>query len=352
MSSLEELRANDNALDGSIPSELGNISTLEVLGLYTNELSGSIPANLGSLSSLRVLSLHENQLTGSIPSELGDLSALTHLRLHQNQLTGGIPGNLSNLSSLVSIYVQANDLSGVVPLSVAQMGGQIQADHGISECNFAGSGNAGLSLVNDQDYRDADQDNDGAICIVGGLTLDLEVTTASLADGVVGTGYNASLAATGGDQPYTWTLSVGDLPDGLTLNTDGTITGTPTTQETASFTVQVASSTDGQTATADLSITIYEVLTVTTASLSGGENGTPYTGGPLAASGGDGSYTWTLASGSDPLPTGLTLNTDGTITGTPTVTATFSFTVQVDSGDEQTATKLLSIEVTDPPNPD
>jgi hypothetical protein len=111
--------------------------------------------------------------------------------------------------------------------------------------------------------------------------------------------------------------------------------------------VQVASNTDGQTATAELSITINGVLSVTTVSLPGGVIDSPYTGGPLAATGGDGSYTWTLASGSGPLPTGLTLNTDGTITGTPiTDTGTFNFTVQVDSGDGQTATAALSIEVT------
>jgi hypothetical protein len=261
------------------------------------------------------------------------------------------------LSGLQIFRLFGNQLNGVVPLSVAQLGGQIQATYGNSQCSIGNTGNPDLSLTNNQDYRDADQDNDGAICYVGGLTLDLEVTTASpLANGVVGTGYNVSLAATGGDEPYTWSLvdpETHPLPDGLSLDPDlGTISGTPTTEETATFTVQVASSTDGQTATAELSITVYEALSVTTASLSGGVNGTEYPGETLTATGGDGSYAWSLASGSDPLPTGLTLGTDGTITGTPTATATFTFTVQVDSGDGQTATAELSIEVTDPPNPD
>ena len=65
----------------------------------------------------------------------------------------------------------------------------------------------------------------------------------------------------------------------------------------------------------------------------------------LTATGGDGSYSWALASGSGPLPTGLTLAANGDITGTPTVVGTQSFMVQVASGDGQTAQQTLSISV-------
>jgi Leucine-rich repeat (LRR) protein len=354
LSSLLSLHLYENELSGSIPAALGGLSNLQQLDIGGNSLDGSIPSELGNLTNLQALGLYRNDLTGSIPSSLGNLTSLWGLSLHENELTGSIPSQLGALSGLQVFRLFGNQLTGVVPLSVAQLGGQIQATYGNSGCTIGNTGNPDLSLTNNQDYRDADQDNDGAICYVGGLTLDLEVTTASLADGIVGTGYNASLSATGGDQPYTWTVSVGDLPDGLTLAADGTISGTPTTEETATFTVQVASNTDGQTATAELSITIYSVLEVTTGSLPGGITGTAYSES-LAATGGDGSYTWTLASAAETFPTGLSLGTDGTITGTPTVADTFNFTVQVDSGDGQTATAALSIEVTVPPptsNPD
>ena len=62
----------------------------------------------------------------------------------------------------------------------------------------------------------------------------------------------------------------------------------------------------------------------------------------LQASGGDGSYSWTLASGS--LPAGLTLSTGGAITGTATAGDTASFTVQVASAGK-TATKALTLDV-------
>src|ERR1019366_7722010 len=57
----------------------------------------------------------------------------------------------------------------------------------------------------------------------------LKITTASLANGQVGTPYSQTLAATGGTVPYTWSLASGTLPGGLTLNpSTGLISGTPT----------------------------------------------------------------------------------------------------------------------------
>ena len=46
----------------------------------------------------------------------------------------------------------------------------------------------------------------------------LSITTASLAGGTVGVAYSATLTASGGTAPYTWSIASGSLPDGLTLN--------------------------------------------------------------------------------------------------------------------------------------
>ena len=75
-----------------------------VLGLYlmANQLSGSIPPELGNLSSLNWLYLFLNQLSRSIPPELGNLSSLIRLELSANELSGSIPPELGNLSSLTS----------------------------------------------------------------------------------------------------------------------------------------------------------------------------------------------------------------------------------------------------------
>lgn len=78
-------------------------------------------------------------------------------------------------------------------------------------------------------------------------------TSSPLGDGTVGASYYQSLASSGGITPYTWTVTVGTLPAGLTLSTDGVISGTPTTPGSSSFTVQVQ---DGSTDTATKAFTI------------------------------------------------------------------------------------------------
>jgi hypothetical protein len=85
-------------------------------------------------------------------------------------------------------------------------------------------------------------------------------------------------------------------------------------------------------------------LSVSTSSLPDGNLSQSYSA-TLQASGGTGTRTWSLASGSGPLPDDLTLSSSGVISGTPTVDASFNFTVQVaDSGSpQQVATRALSI---------
>jgi hypothetical protein len=86
----------------------------------------------------------------------------------------------------------------------------------------------------------------------------LSISTTSLASGQVGTAYSATLAATGGVSPYTWSVTGGSLPAGLTLSSSGAISGTPTASASASsVTFQVADSeSPAATQTVTLSMTI------------------------------------------------------------------------------------------------
>ncbi len=71
----------------------------------------------------------------------------------------------------------------------------------------------------------------------------LQVTTTTLPNGSPSVFYSATLAASGGIAPYSWTITQGSLPIGLTLNaTSGVISGTPTATGTSSFTVQASDS--------------------------------------------------------------------------------------------------------------
>jgi len=97
-----------------------------------------------------------------------------------------------------------------------------------------------------------------SIVVAPATVSPLSITTTSLSGGTVGSAYSAALAATGGTTPYTWSVSTGTLPAGLTLDpTTGAITGTPTAAGTVDFTVSATdSSSPAMTANQALSIVV------------------------------------------------------------------------------------------------
>ena len=105
------------------------------------------------------------------------------------------------------------------------------------------------------------------------------ISTTSVPGGLVGLPYGSALQAIGGTPPYTWSVSGGSLPAGLSLTTNNAnvtgqtitaITGAPTAAGTTQFTVQVTdSATPASSTTQQLSITIGTASTVNDAELSG-----------------------------------------------------------------------------------
>ncbi len=153
----------------------------------------------------------------------------------------------------------------------------------------------------------------------------LSVTTSSLPDGQVGVAYSQTLAASGGTAPYSWSVTSGSLPAGLSLAaSSGAITGTPSTAVSGAavtFTVTDSES-PAQSKTANLSLTIAAAPTpasITTTSLPQGKVGAAYSV-TLTATGGKQPFTWMITSGT--LPAGLALDAaTGVISGTPTAAA-------------------------------
>ena len=179
-----------------------------------------------------------------------------------------------------------------------------------------------------------------------GITINpkLVITTTSLINGLVSKSYSANLQSSGGVGSINWTVASGSLPAGLSLSSGGSVSGTPTTTGTSSFTVQAKDSgTPQQSAQQALSISIYAGLTITTTSLPNGTVNSSYSA-TLQSAGGSGTVHWSVTTGS--LPTGLTLS-GATISGTPTTAGTTSFTVSAtdSSTPAQTQTQQLSITV-------
>jgi len=183
------------------------------------------------------------------------------------------------------------------------------------------------------------------------LNAVLTIATTSLPAGTLQTSYNTFVDAEGATGTFTWSVTAGSLPPGLTFQTTSTSTsaeieGIPTVLGTYKFTVQVTDS-SGNTVTQALSITINPAppLAVATGSLPNGQVGTTYTQA-LQASSGTPPYTWSLISNTT-LPIGLSLASNGAISGTPIASGTFNFEVQVvdSSTPQQSASANLSITI-------
>ncbi|WP_270730374.1 putative Ig domain-containing protein [Shimia sp. Alg240-R146] len=171
----------------------------------------------------------------------------------------------------------------------------------------------------------------------------LEISPASLSDGVYGEAYSETLTASGGDGTYQFDVLAGSLPLGLTLTAQGVLSGTPTETGAFNFLVRVQ---DGQTNTGTrlyaLQIDTISSLTVLPATLPDGDYGVAYAEA-LTASGGDGNYSFSISSGA--LPDGLSLASNGALSGAPTVTGIFNFTVAVEDGQANTGGLVYTIEI-------
>ncbi len=181
-----------------------------------------------------------------------------------------------------------------------------------------------------------------AFWLIGGQAALAAVTVnpSSLPAGTQGVAYDETLTGNGGSGPYTFAVTTGSLPPGITLDgASGDLTGTPSAQGVYNFTI---------TATDQLSATGSRAYTTSVGSFSlavqpntlpNGTQGVAYSQ-TLTAVGGNAPYTFTVSSGT--LPTGLTLASDGTLSGTPTAGGQFTFIIQAQDSTGDTGYRTYS----------
>lgn len=179
-----------------------------------------------------------------------------------------------------------------------------------------------------------------------GGACSLSVNPATINDTTtVGTSYSSTAITPSGTGPYTYTLTSGALPAGLTLDNGGAtaqITGTSTATGTFNFTYDITDTSTGFVTTLTGTIQVNAAtLAIGPASLPNGTNGTPYSQ-TLVPTGGSGPYTCTVTAGA--LPAGLTL--DGvTVSGTPTSAGSYDFTVTCTDRYGSSATKRYTLVI-------
>jgi uncharacterized protein YhjY with autotransporter beta-barrel domain len=158
--------------------------------------------------------------------------------------------------------------------------------------------------------------------------------------GTQGVAYDETVTGSGGSGPYSFSVTLGALPTGITLNgATGDLTGTPSAQGVYNFTIQA---TDSLSATGSRAYTVAVgtfSLAVQPNTLPNGTQGVAYNQ-TLTAVGGNPPYTFSVSSGA--LPTGVSLASDGTMSGTPSAAGAYTFIIQASDGTGDTGFRTYS----------
>jgi hypothetical protein len=319
------------AASGGVPPYAWQLSSGNTPGgLTLNQYSGTIsgtPSTAGSFSfQVKVYDSQQGSATGSFTIRI----AAGAFTITTSSLPAGTVGTAYTATTLAAT-------GGTPPYTWSASGlpsGLSISSAGVISGTPTAAGGFSVT-VQATDSAQATATKAYSVTVAAALTI----TTATLPGGTVGTPYSQTLAASGGTAPFTWSVSTGALPTGLTLSATGSLTGTPTAAGTFTFTIQVADATRA-TATKSFTITVTG-LTITTATLPSGTVGTSYTATTLAATGGTPPYSWS-ASG---LPSGLSISSAGVISGTPAVAGSFSVTLKVTDSAQATATQTFTITV-------
>ena len=186
------------------------------------------------------------------------------------------------------------------------------------------------------------------------IVLPVTFTTTSWPNGSNGVGYSQTVVTTGGVSPVEYSLGSGSLPAGLSINTSGTILGTPSSRGAFTFTIN-ATDNGGMTPNLVVKSPSYTItinppppLAIPTTTLPGGLVNTSYSAAIVPAGpGGVPPYTWSITSGT--LPPGLNLNSSsGIISGLPTTAGVYTFLPKVQDSaiPSQAATSATGVSIT------
>ena len=316
---------------------------------YTWSLnSGVLPAGL-TLSSSGVLSGTPNGL-GSYTFVVKATDAYNCTATQSYTFTVNYPPifitptTLSSATRLSAYMQQLTATGGTAPYTFSKLTGNLPTGLSISSSGLV----SGITTATPGTYSftvqalDLNSAPGTQPYTITVLCPTLTISPTTLTNGLVGTSYIASLNVSGGTAPYTWTLISGSLPPGLSMNSTGLISGTPTQATTSAFTVQATDSYNcSVTQVYTLSVNC-PAVSMTPTTLSNAYYGISYSQ-QLASSGGTGPYTYAIIAGSP--PAGITLSSSGLLSGSATVYGAASFTVRTTDAYNCTATQSYSLRV-------
>jgi hypothetical protein len=327
-----------------------NVATISQAGAIS-------PLNVGTTT----ITATSDGVTGSAPLTVNSASGgntATQLAI-VTQPAGVVSGQAFTTPAVVEIRgangTIVNTATDVVTASVASgtgsitAGAQVAASNGVAtftDLRISGSGPHTLKFS----ATGLTAATSSTFTVVTPLTTAQAVASKT---GAVNTAIAAfvPVTASGGTTPYTFSLSGGALPAGMSFNaTTGQVSGTPTAAlTTTTFTVTVTDATNA-TSSKTFQLTVNAAIPpLTTTQAVASKTGTVNTAiaafTPVTASGGVTPYSFALTGGS--LPGGMSFSTsNGQVSGTPTTTlATTTFTVTVTDAASATSSKTFQLTV-------
>jgi hypothetical protein len=314
---------------GTPPYTFSVVGTLPA-GLTLNTLTGAVT---GTPTAPGSFSLQVKDSNGVVASGTCPITIIAAPSLSCTAVTSGEVG--------VSFNSGAPTVTGGTAPYTFSVVGTLPAGLTLNTSNGAVTGTPtapGSFSVQVKDANGVVASGTCLITIIAGPSL----SCTSVTGGQVGVSFNSGApTVTGGTAPYTFSV-VGALPAGLTLNTsNGAVTGTPTAP--GSFSIQVKDA-NGVVASGTCPITIIASVSATCVYINA-VKGIAITPVTLLGSGGSGGpYTFTATG----LPSGLSISSSGTISGTPTVSGIFNYTVTITDASGHTGTLNCSVTVVPP----
>ncbi len=241
---------------GSLPAGL-NLSSAGVI-------SGTPSGNIGPSSFTVTVTDSQTPTPATNTANLSITVTVAPLSVATTSLAGGVIGKL---------YGQTLQASGgTPPYTWSSSAGTLPTGLTLNGSSGAITGTPSATGTSDFTVKVTDSAAGTATAALS-ITVNpvLSITTTSLPGGSVGTAYSSTVTATGGLTPYTWKITIGSLPAGLSVDaSSGNISGTPTATGTSTFTVTVSDSESPQaTASSSLSIAIAANNCTNDASLQG-----------------------------------------------------------------------------------
>ncbi|MFC6645062.1 beta strand repeat-containing protein [Granulicella cerasi] len=346
---------------GTLPDGTVNVAYSSAIGVSGGTApygctitSGSLPAGLTMSSNCLVTGTPTTAGTATFTVQATDSSS------PMNTVSGPITLKINPAAVLIAIgnppaatvgtaYTGTIPVSGgTAPYSCTLVSGALPAGLTLgANCTVTGTptvaGSASITVKATDSASPSNTTN-------GPVTLTVNAAAATIVIGnppaaTVGTVYSGAIPVSGGTAPYTCSLVSGTLPAGLTLAGNCSISGTPTTSGTSTFTVKATDSASPvNTTTGAVSLTVNAAApTITIGNPPAATTGQPYTG-TIPVTGGTGPYSCTITSGT--LPTGLTLGAACTITGTPTTPGSTMVTIHATDSSSPQGSATAPITVT------